>query len=241
MWSDSGVPRVWLITGASRGIGEAVARRAAAAGDDVTVVARSEAVELVANEIGALAVRADMADESAIGRAVDHTVNRYGRIDVLVNNAGLHRGGRIEKLELDTFRAVLEADLVGPFELCRRAEPHMPDGGAIVNIGAVVGFRGFPGDSPYGSAKAGLAGLTAVLAIELARRRITANLVVPGVTDTEIIAGLDATARERIVERVPLRRMASADEIAAVVHWVAATPYMTGAVIPVDGGMLAQL
>jgi 3-oxoacyl-[acyl-carrier protein] reductase len=115
----------------------------------------------------------------------------------------------------------------------------MEGGGAVVNIGAVVGLRGFPGDSPYGSAKGGLAGLTKVLGVELARDGITVNLVVPGFTDTEMTEGVDDAAKERIVRGIPLRRTAAPVEIARVVHWVADTPYMTGAVIPVDGGLMA--
>jgi NAD(P)-dependent dehydrogenase (short-subunit alcohol dehydrogenase family) len=233
--------KVWLVTGASRGIGEAVARRAAAAGDQVALVARGEAVEAVAAELGGIGIRADLGDPAALPGVVDLVVAQYGRIDVLVNNAGVHRGGKLDRVSLDDFQTVLTTNLVGPFELCRLAVPHMAPGSAIVNIGAVVGFRGFPGDSPYGAAKAGLAGLTLVLAVELARHPISVNLVVPGATDTDIFNDVDEVARERLIKRIPMRRMASADEIAAVVQWVAATPYMTGAVIPVDGGMMAGL
>ena len=233
--------KVWLVTGASRGIGEAVARRAAAAGDHVALVARGEAVERVAAELGGIGIRADLGDPSALPGVVDAVVAQYGRIDVLVNNAGVHLAGKLDRVSLDVFQTVLTTNLVGPFELCRLAVPHMAPGSAIVNIGAVVGFRGFPGDSPYGAAKAGLAGLTLVLAVELARTPISVNLVVPGATDTDIFNDVDEAARERLIKRIPMRRMASADEIAAVVQWVAATPYMTGAVIPVDGGMMAGL
>ena len=233
--------KVWLVTGASRGIGEAVARRAAAAGDEVALVARGEAVERVAAELGGIGIRADLGDPAALPGVVDAVVARYGRIDVLVNNAGVHRSGKLDRVSLDDFQTVLTTNLVGPFELCRLAVPHMAPGSAIVNIGAVIGFRGFPGDSPYGAAKAGLAGLTLVLAVELARTPISVNLIVPGATDTDIFNDVDEVARERLIKRIPMRRMASADEIAAVVQWVAATPYMTGAVIPVDGGMMAGL
>ena len=233
--------KVWLVTGASRGIGEAVARRAAGTGDYVALVARGEAVERVAAELGGIGIRADLGDPSALPGVVDAVVAQYGRIDVLVNNAGVHLAGKLDRVSLDVFQTVLTTNLVGPFELCRLAVPHMAPGSAIVNIGAVVGFRGFPGDSPYGAAKAGLAGLTLVLAVELARTPISVNLVVPGATDTDIFNDVDEVARERLIKRIPMRRMASADEIAAVVQWVAATPYMTGAVIPVDGGMMAGL
>lgn len=233
--------KVWLITGASRGIGEAVARRAAAAGDHVALVARGEAVETVAAELGGIGLRADLGDPATLPGVVDAVVAKYGRVDVLVNNAGVHRSGKLDRISLDDFQTVLTTNLVGPFELCRLAVPYMAPGSAIVNIGAVVGLRGFPGDSPYGAAKAGLAGLTLVLAVELARHPISVNLVVPGATDTDIFNDVDEAARERLVKRIPMRRMATADEIAAVVEWVAATPYMTGAVIPVDGGMMAGL
>jgi 3-oxoacyl-[acyl-carrier protein] reductase len=115
----------------------------------------------------------------------------------------------------------------------------MEPGSAVVNIGAVVGLRGFPGDSPYGSAKGGLAGLTMVLGVELARQGITVNLVVPGFTDTEMTEGVDDVAKERIIRSIPLRRTAAPVEIAEVVHWVAKSRYMTGALIPVDGGLMA--
>jgi NAD(P)-dependent dehydrogenase (short-subunit alcohol dehydrogenase family) len=166
---------------------------------------------------------------------------QLGGIDVLVNNAAIHRGGRIEKLPDGDFEAVVESNLIAPYRLCKEAVEVMGEGSAIVNIGAVVGFRGFPGDAPYGSAKAGLAGLTLVLAVELARRRITCNLVVPGFTETEMTGALDERAREKIVTRIPLRRPAEAREVAEVVGWVAASPYMTGAIVPVDGGLSAAL
>jgi NAD(P)-dependent dehydrogenase (short-subunit alcohol dehydrogenase family) len=130
---------------------------------------------------------------------------------------------------------------VAPFRVAKAALPQMPDGAAVINVGAIVGFRGFPGDSAYGAAKAGLAGLTRVLAVELARRRITVNLVIPGFTLTDMTLGIDESARRRIVERIPLRRTAEPEEVARVVVWVSETPYMTGAAIPVDGGLMAAL
>jgi NAD(P)-dependent dehydrogenase (short-subunit alcohol dehydrogenase family) len=160
---------------------------------------------------------------------------------VLVNNAATHRGGRIEKLAEGDFEAVVEANLVAPFRLCRAAVAAMEDGAAIVNVGAVVGFRGFPGDAPYGSAKAGLSGLTLVLAVELARRQITVNLVVPGFTETDMTGALDERARDKIISRIPMRRPALAEDVARVVGWVSDTPYMTGAIVPVDGGLMAAL
>lgn len=239
--------KTWLITGASRGIGAAIARRAADRGDRVVLVARGEAVEAFAKELqdgGAEAsfVRADLTADGAASRIARDAASAFGDgIDVLVNNAALHRGGRIAKLAQEDYSAVIEAGLVAPFRLCQATLPHMSEGGAIVNIGAVVGQRGFPGDTPYGSAKAGLEGLTRSLAIELARDGITANVVVPGFTETEMTGELDERAREKIIKGIPLRRPARADEIAQVVEWVSDSKYMTGSIVHVDGGLGARL
>lgn len=241
------VSKTWLITGASRGIGAAIARRAVNRGDRVVLVARGEAVEAFAKELRdggaeATAVRADLtADGAATQIAHDAATAFDGGIDVLVNNAALHIGARIGKLDPADYEAVIAAGLIGPFKLCQATLPHMGEGGAIVNIGAVVGRRGFPGDTPYGSAKAGLEGLTKSLAVELARDAITANVVVPGFTETEMTGELDERAREKIISGIPLRRPADADEIAQVVEWVSDSKYMTGSVVHVDGGLGARL
>jgi 3-oxoacyl-[acyl-carrier protein] reductase len=240
------VARRWVVTGASRGIGAGIAAMAAARGDSVVLVARSAGVEDVAARLrdgggDAHALRVDLTAPDAAALVVGGAVERLGGIDVLVNNAAIHRGGRIEKLGEDDFEAVVAANLVAPYRLCREALKAMPDGAAIVNIGAVVSLRGFPGDAPYGSAKAGLAGLTLVLAMELARRSITVNLVVPGFTETEMTDALEDRAREHIVSRIPLRRPAEVSDIADVVGWVSSSPYMTGAIVPVDGGLMAAL
>jgi NAD(P)-dependent dehydrogenase (short-subunit alcohol dehydrogenase family) len=240
------VARRWLITGASRGIGAAIASVAVDRGDSVVLVARGEAVEKVAADLTsrgatAHAVRVDLSSPEGAAEAIASATELLGGLDVLVNNAAIHRGGRIEKLADGDFEAVVDSNLIAPYRLCREAVQVMEEGSAIVNIGAVVGFRGFPGDAPYGSAKAGLAGLTVVLAIELARRKITCNLVVPGFTETEMTGALDERAREKIITRIPLRRPAKASEVAEVVGWVSACPYMTGAIVPVDGGLSAAL
>jgi len=241
------VTKTWLITGASRGIGAAIARRAVNRGDRVVMVARGEAVEALAKELRdggaeASAIRADLTADGAASRIARDAASAYGEgIDVLVNNAALHIGARIGRLDPADYEAVIDAGLVGPFRLCQATLPHMGEGGAIVNIGAVVGRRGFPGDTPYGSAKAGLEGLTRSLAIELARDGITVNVVVPGFTETEMTSELDERAREKIVSGIPLRRPAEADEIAQVVEWVSESRYMTGSVVHVDGGLGARL
>lgn len=238
--TDSGV---WVVTGGSRGFGRAVAAQAAAAGARVAIVARGEEVSAVAAEIGGEAVGlvADVRSADSVDAAMREVAARWGGIDVLVNNAGLHRGGLVEQIDADDWSEVLATNLSGPFQTIRAALPHMQSGGSIVNVGAVVGFRGFAGDAAYGTSKAGLAGLTQVLAVELARRGIRANLVVPGFVSTDMTAAISERARDRLLERIPLGREGTAEEIAEVIRWVARSTYMTGSVIATDGGLMCSL
>jgi NAD(P)-dependent dehydrogenase (short-subunit alcohol dehydrogenase family) len=233
----------WIVTGGSRGLGLAVARWASARGDRVAVTARNIDADHLRAELGpaCLPLVADVTSPESVRAAFERVAAEWGGIDVLVNNAGLHRGGKADTLDLADWDAVLKTNLSGPLYCVRAALPHMPKGGAIVNIGAVVGFRGFPGDSPYGASKAGLAGLTKVLAVELARADIRVNLVVPGLVKTEMTDGLSGRALEQIMKRIPLRRLGHDDEVAHVIGWVASSTYMTGAVIPTDGGLSCML
>lgn len=235
--------RRWLVTGASRGIGRAIAQRALAAGDRVCLIARGDTIADEARSLGdrAMGIAADVADAGQMQLACEQAAREWGGIDVLVNSAGLHRGGKVDSLSADDWGDSIATNLTGPLNVVRAALPHMEDGGAIVNIGAVVGFRGFPGDSCYGASKAGLSGLTNVLAVELARRGIRVNLVVPGFVMTEMTAGVSEKAREAIVAKIPLRRMGEADEIADVCYWVAGSTYMTGSTIFTDGGLMCGL
>ena len=234
--------KVWVVTGASRGIGAAIATVAAEAGHRVAMVARSESVLSAAEALGEMATgfRCDVADSEAVNATVDQIMEHYGRIDVLVNNAGVHRGGKVHRLTDEAWQEVLQVNLTGAMSTTRATLPHMDAGGAVVNVGAVVGFRGFPGDSAYASSKAGLSGLTKALAIELAPKGITANLVVPGLVLTEMTAELSETALEKMTQQIPMRRFAGDHEIAEVVYWVAQSRYMTGACVPVDGGLLSS-
>jgi 3-oxoacyl-[acyl-carrier protein] reductase len=234
--------KVWLITGASRGIGRAIARRVIASGDRAALMARGDNVHDLAEELGpdCLACQADVRDTDQVAAAIDRTVGHWGRIDVVVNNAGAHRGGKLGRLASEDWQQVLDTNLTGALNVTSAASAHLGPGGAIVNIGAVVGFRGFPGDAAYASSKAGLAGLTRALAIELARRDITVNLVIPGLVLTEMTGELSEKALEAMRKTIPLGRYGEPDEIAEVVEWVARSRYMTGAFVPADGGLMSS-
>jgi 3-oxoacyl-[acyl-carrier protein] reductase len=217
---------VWLVTGASRGIGAAIADRAKMAGCRVALLSRRIAGSEGARQIGenALVVNADISDPVSVKAAIETTIDHFGQLNVVINNAGLH----------------LDVNLSGPFSVIQCAVPYLTEGSSIVNIGAVVGLRGFPGDSAYASSKAGLIGLTKALSIELARQDITVNVVIPGLVLTDMTSGVSEVAMEKMRNQIPLRRLGAEVEIAEVVYWVSQSRYMTGAVVPVDGGLLAS-
>jgi 3-oxoacyl-[acyl-carrier protein] reductase len=233
---------IWLITGASRGIGLALARRVVAAGDCVAILARGEGVLDVAKELGedCIGLQADVANRDSVEAAMAKVIQRWGKLDVVVNNAGAHRGGKVNKIALDDWQTVLDTNLTGALNVIAKASAHFENGGAIVNIGAVVGFRGFSGDAAYASSKAGLAGLTRALAIELAPKSIRVNLVIPGLVLTEMTSELSEKALESMRKMIPLGRYGDPDEIAEVIEWVARSRYMTGAFVPVDGGLMSS-
>lgn len=234
--------RTWVVTGGSRGIGRAVVDRVLGAGDTAVVLARSVSSldwpAAVRDRV--YAVPTDVTEAASVEAALAEVGRRCGSVDVLVNSAGLHRGGRISRLGERDWAAVLATNLTGAFTMTRAALPLMGRGAAIVNVGAVVGLRGFPGDVAYGSAKAGLSGMTRVLAMELAPQGIRVNLVVPGFVDTAMTENLTAAARDRIVAGIPTGRAGTVEEIADVLFWVAGSTYMTGSTVAVDGGLLAS-
>jgi 3-oxoacyl-[acyl-carrier protein] reductase len=234
--------KVWLVTGASRGIGLEVARRVVANGERVALLARGEAVLAVASELGenAVGIQADVSDPVSVQAAVDKVLAQWGRIDRVVNNAGMHRGGKIGRLALEDWQAVINTNLTGALNVISAARPSLQEGSSIVNVGAVVGFRGFPGDAAYGASKAGLAGLTRSLAIEFAGKGICVNLVIPGLVLTEMTGGLTDKALESLRKTVPMGRYGEPQEIAEVIEWVARSRYMTGAFVPVDGGLMSS-
>ncbi|MGB3329588.1 MAG: SDR family oxidoreductase [Thermomicrobiales bacterium] len=250
--------KVVLVTGAGRGIGEATAHRFAAEGADLVLLARTpETIAAVARQIEAdhpgrtaLPLAADVADPDAVEAAVRAAVARFGRIDVLVNNAAIAAPLDTLTADLAAWTHVVQVNLLGAVHLARAVSPHLPDhaGSAIVNVSSIHGYRVEPGSSPYDVAKGGLDQLTRVLALELAPREIRVNGVAPGFVDTPLAILPDGTSeldadwfRDVYVGRrkIPLARAADAAEIASAIAFLASADasYVNGTTLVVDGGL----
>ncbi|MHB1710308.1 MAG: 3-oxoacyl-ACP reductase family protein [Acidimicrobiales bacterium] len=235
-----------FVTGAGRGIGAEIARRLAAGGAPVAIGYRrqadqAEAVAISIREKGgtALCVGADVSDPDEVDAAFARIEAELGPVGVLVNNAGLHIGGRIQAFAVEDWHRVVGTCLTGAFLCARRAVPEMVArrGGRIVNVTSVVGVNGYPGDAAYASAKAGMIGLTKALALELARDGIAVNAVAPGFVDTEMTRALAPSVLEQVARSIPARRQGSTEEIAQAVEFLVTGPeYITGTVLTIDGG-----
>jgi 3-oxoacyl-[acyl-carrier protein] reductase len=236
---------VAVVTGGSRGIGQAISLRLAEAGAAVGIIYRSNhdaaaglMAQLKQNGLTAILVPADVGDEQAVDEAFARIESQLGPVGVLVNNAGLHKSGRIVSLPLRDWRSVLDTNLTGTFLCCRRVVPGMLTrrSGRIVNVGSVVGMNGFPGDTAYAAAKAGLVGFTKALALEVARDGVAVNALIPGFVDTDMTRALEHNVLERIIRSIPAGRQATIDEIADVaMHLVTCPAYLTGTSFVVDG------
>ena len=240
--------KVALVTGASRGIGRAIALRLAADGASVAICARNLAeAEVVADELTAAGVRSfAQSTDVSVGAQVDalikRTIEELGSLDILVNNAGITRDNLLMRMSEEDWDAVIDVNLKGAFNTCKAAVRPMlkARGGRIINVSSVVGIVGNPGQANYVASKAGLIGLTKTLARELASRNITVNAVAPGlIPDTGMTAALSAQAQAHLVDQVPLGRAGTAEDVAHAVSFLAAdeSSYVTGQVIQVDGGM----
>jgi 3-oxoacyl-[acyl-carrier protein] reductase len=225
-----------LVTGGNRGIGLAIARRLTADGDSVTVTSRSgEPMEDLA------VVRCDVRDAASVDAAFGAVEADSGPVEVLVANAGVTRDQLLALMSEDDFGAVLDTNLTGAYRVAKRAVRGMMKmrRGRLIFISSVVGLYGSAGQANYAASKAGLVGLARSLARELGSRGITSNVVAPGFVDSDMTAGLPEARKTAIMAAVPLGRYASAEEVAGTVAFLAGqdAAYITGAVIPVDGGL----
>ena len=237
MTDAAGTPRVVLVTGGSRGIGLACAERFRALGDRVAVTFNSSPPP---DEL--FAVKCDVTDGAQVDAAFGAIEAEFGGpVEVLVSNAGITRDGLLLRMGEDDFTAVIDANLTAAYRVAKRATQGMlrASKGRIIFMSSVVGLSGGPGQANYAASKAGLVGFARSLARELGSRSITVNVVAPGPVETDMTASLGEKRITQIVEAVALGRMATADEIAGVVAFLASADaaYITGAVIPVDGGL----
>ena len=233
--SDS-TGRSVLVTGGNRGIGLAIARAFAAEGDQVAITYRSGEPPA-----GLFGVRCDVTDPAQVERAFDEVAERQGPVEVLIANAGMTQDTLLLRMSDAEWDSVIDTNLSGAFRVARRAAKGMLRlrRGRIVFISSVVGLLGSAGQVNYAASKAGLVGMARSIARELGSRGITANVVAPGFVETEMTAALPEETQAQYKAQIPLQRYADADEVAAVVRFLASAEaaYITGSVVPVDGGL----
>ena len=244
--------KVVLVTGSSRGIGAGVLSAFARAGatcvlhfwDDPDGANRKDA-EALAAELRALdgnppvhVLAADVRDAGQVESRMKQVKDQCGGLDVLVNNAGIIKDRTLKKMTLDEWHAVIQTNLDGVFHCCKFGAEVLRDGGRVVNVASVAGLVGFHGQSNYAAAKAGVIGLTRVLAKELARRQITANAVAPGVVQTPMLGEIKPEVMAEYLKQIPIGRLGKPDDIANAVLFLATeeSGYITGQVLPVTGG-----
>jgi 3-oxoacyl-[acyl-carrier protein] reductase len=239
---------IGIVTGGGQGIGRAIVRTLCESGMDVVVAdmredqAKETASEFDAPNHRCLSVGVNVADSGQVSGMVDHVIKEWGRIDVLVNNAGITRDGLLVRMKEEDWNLVLDVNLKGAFLCTKAVLPGMTKqrSGRIVSIASIVGAMGNAGQTNYAASKGGLIAFTRSVAREYASRGITANAVAPGFIDTAMTQALPAEAKERLTKQIPLGRLGTAEDVAQAVAFLASdrAAYITGQVIHVNGGML---
>lgn len=241
--------KVALITGATRGIGKQIAITLSKEGYNIALNYRTENDELEnfkkeigANNVEVLTVQGDVSNFEDCENVVKETIEKFGRIDVLVNNAGITKDMLLARMKEEDFKQVIDVNLVGTFNVTKNVISYMmkAHSGRIINISSVVGISGNAGQSNYAASKAGIIGFTKSLAKEVASRNILVNAIAPGFIQTSMTDVLKDEIKEEIAKAIPLKRMGTADDVANLVKFLASedSSYITGQVINVDGGML---
>ena len=241
------VNRVAIVTGGAKGIGKAIAFNLAEKGAKVVInynnsEAHAKAVvdELFENGYEALAVQANVAELDQAKALIDRTVEHFGRLDIIVNNAGITRDRSFKKLSAEDWHEVIDVNLSSVYNTCNSALPYLleSDNARIVNISSVIGQAGGFGQTNYSAAKAGMIGFTKSLALELAKTNITVNSVCPGFIETDMVNEIPENVKEQIKSKIPKRRFGTVDEIAkAVIYLCEGGEYITGQQINVNGGL----
>ena len=238
--------KVVFVTGGSRGIGKAIGLHFAGHGYDVVInyqgneQAAQEACQQIRSiQPNSMMIKGNVSNAQDVKEMFDAIMDRYGRLDVLVNNAGITRDGLFLRMKEKDFTDVIDINLKGTFLCCQQASRIMlrQKSGSIVNLSSVAGITGNAGQTNYASSKAGVIGLTKSLARELASRQICVNAVAPGFITTDMTQALSASVRDKMVENIPLKQAGKPQDVAQAVYFLANSQYITGHVLQVDGGM----
>ena len=241
--------KVALITGATRGIGKQIAITLSKQKYDIVITYRKEnedlkniKEEITKSDVNCLAIRGDVSNFEDCENVVKETIEKFGHIDVLVNNAGITKDMLIARMKEVDFKQVIDVNLVGTFNMTKNVITYMMKArtGRIINISSVVGISGNAGQSNYAASKAGIIGFTKSLSKELASRNILVNAIAPGFIETDMTNVLKEDVKENIAKSIPLKRMGCSEDVANVVKFLASddSSYITGQVLHVDGGML---